>query len=100
MRWGRLRFGGLLLLQLQLPLPPQPLLLQLLLPQLLLPLPRLQGRLLIAGRLHILLVEANILRAAFAGAALDLEVPGVFRGGAVKSGTAARPVKTGPWGAS
>jgi len=38
---------------------------------------------LIAGRPHILLVEANILGAALAGAALDVGVPMVFRGGAV-----------------
>lgn len=81
-RWeSRLRFGGLLL-QLQLPLPPQPLLLQLLLPLLLLPLPHFQGRLLIAGRLHILLVEPSIPGAALAGATLDLGVPGgAFRSG-------------------
>jgi len=81
-RWeSRLRFGGLLL-QLQLPLPPQPLLLQLLLPLLLLPLPHFQGRLLIAGRLHILLVEPSIPGAALAGATLDLGVPeAAFRSG-------------------
>ena len=83
-RWeSRLRFGGLLL-QLQLPLPPQPLLLQLLLPQLLLPFPRLQGRLLIAGGLHILLIKPSIPGAVLGGATLDLGVPG----GALRSGGA------------